>query len=309
VIASETTRVLVDPLSPFANLPGLEGLPGEGADAWPDAILVTHSHGDHFSPIAILERARDAAVPVVVPSVPRSNLLTLAEMAREMSLFGQAVVEPSWNTSIEIGDIVIDVLPFFGEQPTRDSPGPPDGLRSWGCCYRVETPEFSVLLLVDGGEDPAGSMVDVARASRDKRGPVDVVLACLRTFQSPFFGGLACDWGALPVGRLVELFDRYESGTLPPTTAGPRGIAEICAAAGASFFMPYANGYEGLFVPISDIGWGEGEPSECDALLEVARHLASSGTPTQVVAWDPGAIARPGKRRLMVEGGWRRDAS
>ncbi|MBC7977419.1 MAG: MBL fold metallo-hydrolase [Myxococcales bacterium] len=286
VIRSETTTLLVDPLVRHMSMPSLWAMPDTREPV--DGILISHSHTDHWSPLALIERAVDPATPIVVPRVPRRSLLTLPDMAHELRTLGLHALAPAWGETIQIGDITIDILPFYGEQPTRDEPLADPALRSHGNCYRIETPQLSALILTDAGTDPAGSMVAVADASRRQRGPVDVTLACLREFASPFFGGLAMYWAVLPLGLLRDLFARYEAGRLPSTTAGPAGIAAVCAAAGARYFLPYAHGYEAPFTPITDTGWGEGEPPEATLLAALATELASLGASTQPIAWDVG---------------------
>jgi L-ascorbate metabolism protein UlaG (beta-lactamase superfamily) len=289
LIRSETTSVLLDPLVRHTAMPNLWSMP-DASDPL-DAILISHSHTDHWNPVAILERVLDPGTPVIVPDVPRRSVLTEPDMALELRALGLRAAAPRWGETLLIGDIMIDVLPFYGEQPTRDDVfGSPD-LRSYGNCYRITTPQMSALVLVDAGSDPAGNMVEVAARSRRMRGPVDVVLACLREFASPFFGGLWMYWSVLPLGLLRDLFARFEAGRLPSTTAGPSGIAEICAAAGARYFLPYAHGYQGEMAPITDVGWGEGEPAEAVLLAALARELAARGAGTRVARWDVGDIA------------------
>jgi hypothetical protein len=113
---------------------------------------------------------------IVVPQVPRPSLLTPEDFSHSLSLASQPhVVLPRYKT-LRVGDIEIEVLPFFGEQPTRRGPSMPEGFRNWGNCYRISCPTFSALILADSGEDPMGRMSDVARNVVDKSGPVDVVM-------------------------------------------------------------------------------------------------------------------------------------
>jgi hypothetical protein len=199
-----------------------------------------------------------------------------------------------------VGDIDLDVLPFFGEQPTRDAPGPDAAIRNWGNCYRFNTEDFSAIVLVDSGADPLGSMVDVVRSSVESRGPVDVVLSCLREFESPFFGGLTMEWATLPFARLQQLHAQLTSRSLPSTTAGAEGTAELCEAAGARYYLPYANGFSGPGAPISDVGWGAGEPSEAALVTKVSASLARRKAKTAARNWNPGDSVSLGRRALRL---------
>lgn len=297
LIRSATTTLLVDPLSRHTTLPFLQGMP-DARDPI-DGVLISHSHTDHWNPLAILERA-ELDTPIVVPHVPRTSVLTPVDMAAELRALGFRALDPAWGDTVTIGDITVDILPFFGEQPTRDHALADPALRSFGNCYRVTTPELSALILIDAGTDPAGSMVEVAAASRARRGPVDVVLACLREFASPFFGGLSAYWAALPAGLLRTLLAHHRLGTLPSTTAGPAGIAAVCAAAGARHFLPYAHGFTAPFAPIADIGWYEGEPSEAAAVAALSHHLAALGASTTPLAWSIGDAATPSRTGLTI---------
>lgn len=156
-------------------------------------------------------------------------------------------------------------------------------------------------MLVDSGADPLGSMVDAVRKSHVARGPVDVVLSCLREFASPFFGGLFMYWATLPFARLQELHAQLGSRSLPATTAGPEGAAELCQAAHARYYFPYANGFAGPGAPITDVGWGYGEPSEAVLVDKVSAALARRRAKTAVRNWNPGdsAAIRRGELRVL----------
>jgi L-ascorbate metabolism protein UlaG (beta-lactamase superfamily) len=292
LVQSRTTRILVDPAGLFraAAFPaGRDRLaPIEGAL---DAVLVTHGHDDHWHLPSLFRDLATPDIPVVVPHVSRRNLLNRSLYGEELELAGQAARALPWGSELVIGDILVEVLAFHGEQPTREAPGAIDGLRSWGNCYVIRTPEISLLLLVDSGKDPSGEMHDVVARSVARHGPIDVVLSCLREFASPFFGGLEHYWAALPLARLRELYDDYRGGDLPSTTLGPAGVASLCGVAGAKYFLPYAHGFEGAGQIIDDIGWGAGEPSEAE-VVEVLRQAAER---VDARAWVPGDVA-------MIEG-------
>lgn len=287
---SRTTSLLLDPICMIGGeLPYMTQAPRE-LETPIDGILITHQHGDHWNLPSILRRA-SSDVPVIVPQVPRVNLLCSEDFSASLRLLQQKHLSPSWGTTLSIGDIEIDVLPFYGEQPTRASPGPEPSLRSWGNCYRVSAPDFSAIVLVDSGADPEGNMEEVLASLTQKYGPVDVVLSCLREFDSPFFGGLEDYWATLPFARVEELFLQYRAKTLPSTTAGCLGAAALCERSKAAHFLPYANGFEGVGRPITDVGWGTGEPSEELCLTRVAAEITRRGAPTQVHRWSPGDTA------------------
>lgn len=302
VFQSRNARVIIDPVRLARGMPRYVSLPELPDNDWFDAILISHSHGDHWHLPSIMQQAESADTLVVVPEVPRANLLCPEVLADTLTAVGQRVIAPKWGSSFKVGDIEIDVLPFYGEQPTQLPPGPPPGLRSWGNCYRINTEDYSAIVLVDTGRDPDGDMVEAVRRSVERRGPPDVILSCAREFKSPFFGGLGTYWGALRFDRLRELYGQYVDGTLPITTAGIQGIADICRVAGAKYYLPYAHGYEGLGERITDIGWTGGEPSEDETLKKLSAALLETKSATQVTEWVIGEHVRFKAGRLQVAG-------
>ncbi|WP_375760339.1 MBL fold metallo-hydrolase [Corallococcus exercitus] len=303
LVCSRTTSVLVDPISLQRRLPHIGSVPGNLAPEALGAVALTHGHTDHWHVPSLLAHLPRRDTPVLVPRVPRVNLLTPQDFSHVLDACGQAVQAPAWGESRRVGDLRVDVLPFHGEQPAPDGPPLPEGLRSWGNCYRFDTGDFSCLVLVDSGDDPAGRMAEAVARSREAHGPVDVVLACQREFLAPFFGGLSHYWAALPWARLRGLYADHQAGRLRSSTAGPAGVAELCALAGARYFLPYANGFEGVGRAISDVGWGEGEPSEAACNARVREQLARRGATTEVVDWKPGDVARFARGRLVLERG------
>lgn len=300
LLRSRTHSLLVDPIQLQRRLPSMRGAPLAPVARPVDAVAITHSHVDHWHVPSLLAQLTPDA-PVLVPRVPRQNLLTPVDFQAVLDTCGQKALAPGWHEVLQVGDITVEVLPFHGEQPAPDGPRLPEGLRSWGNCYRFETEDFSCIVLVDGGVDPEGSVVEAVAESRRRRGPVDVVLCCQREFLSPFFGGLSHYWAALPWERLRALYGAYREGRLQSSTAGPLGAAQACAAAGARHFLAYANGFEGVGRPITDVGWGDGEPSEAACNARMREHLARLGVPTRVGEWNPGDVARVRGGELRIE--------
>ncbi len=287
-IRSRTTGILVDPIGLQRRLPHMEEVPAGPAADPVSAVLITHGHVDHWHVPSLLAQLPGHDTPVIVPRVPRPSLLTFQNFEQALRTCGQQVQAPAWGETVRVGDIEIDILPFYGEQPVGAGDPLREGLRNWGNCYRFNTEDFSCLILVDSGADPAGRMEQVVADSLRRRGPVDVVLACQREFLSPFFGGLSHYWAALPWARLQQLYRDYQEGRLRSGTAGPMGAAALCAAAQARSFLAYANGFEGAGRPITDVGWGEGEPSEAQCNAQMREELARLGASTQVLEGCPG---------------------
>ncbi|MEX1364812.1 MAG: MBL fold metallo-hydrolase [Nannocystaceae bacterium] len=289
VVRSETTAVLLDPICLASEkLPLLSTCPRARDDEHFDAILVTHHHADHWHLPSILHHATAGRTTVVVPAVPRVNLLCDERFSESIAAVGLEPIEAQWGQHLRIGDIEIDVLPFYGEQPTRDEAGVAPDLRSWGNSYRITTPTLSVIVIADAGTDPQGSMEEVFEASTRRHGPADFVASSARDLLCPFFGGLHHYWAALPFAELTRLWNQDGGRTIPSTTAGVEGIARLCAIAGAQAYLPYANGFAGVGRPIHDVGWGLGEAAESALLEALASRLSAQGTRTGIVPWVPG---------------------
>lgn len=301
LIRSRTTGILLDPISLQRRLPHMRRVLARVPAEAVDAVAITHGHVDHWHLPSLLANLPRRDMPVVVPHVPFPSVLTFEDFHATLRLVGQRALAPAWGETLKVGDIEIDVLPFYGEQPLREGARLREGLRNWGNCYRITTEDFSCMVLVDGGTDPAGSVSQVVAESLRKRGPVDVVLACQRTFLSPFFGGLSHYWASMPFSQLHGLYQDYRAGRLRSSTAGTEGASEACAAAQARYFLGYANGFEGMNHPITDVGWGDGEPAEALCNARMREQLAGLGASTQVLEWMPGQVARFERGTLKLE--------
>ncbi|HEX4457599.1 MAG TPA: MBL fold metallo-hydrolase, partial [Polyangia bacterium] len=281
IIRSESGATIVtDPqLSAFGWTTNFGRRPeGPNDVALGPAILLTHGHNDHWDLASILHWASEQ--PIIVPRVPRPSLLTDVDHRAVLESLDLAVLAPAWDSTIRIGDVEVDILPFYGEQPTRSLPLPHPDVRNWGNCYRFNLPGWSLALLVDSGVDAAGSMHDALRRSVEKRGPIDVIMSCCMEFREGDNPGLPHYLLTVPfehVGRVVR-----EASS---TTLGPLGLAEVCEIARARYFMPYAHGFNGIGM---DPRSTEGHQTEARALDRLREQLTARRVATQVVAWSPG---------------------
>jgi L-ascorbate metabolism protein UlaG (beta-lactamase superfamily) len=179
VVSSKTSRVMVDPymFAASAEYPA-DYQPLQVRDlGHVDALLITHSHPDHFDPATLLQFP--LTTKLIVPPVERETMLAadIAYRARELG-FTDVTVLP-WNEMLQVGDIEVHALPFYGEQPTEAEMLHPE-IRNVGSTYLVRTPSLSAVFLADSGRDGLGNVKDVASATRARLGKVDVVFSGYR---------------------------------------------------------------------------------------------------------------------------------
>jgi L-ascorbate metabolism protein UlaG (beta-lactamase superfamily) len=236
VIATDDHRVAIDPfLRP--SVPADES--GYRALTWRelgpiDAVLITHSHPDHFAPGSLLQIDPDTTI--VVPRIERETILSV-DMARRLRELGfRHIVELGWHESHDVGPIRIDALPFLGEQPTDGATLHPD-IRNAGNTYLVRTASLSVALLADSGRDHLGSAADLAADARARFGPVDAVFCGYR------------GWRTYPAQLLFSsvarylLFvprDRWDSRMCLMNDLDD--VVDVAERWGASMLVPYADG-------------------------------------------------------------------
>ncbi len=142
-----------------------------------DAILITHSHPDHFDPGTLLQFQRNTKV--IVPRVERESLLSADLELRLRQLGFEHVHVLDWWQQTTVGDIEITALPFYGEQPTTDGQICPE-VRNFGNTYVVRTPTFSCALVADSGRDREGDVRSVALESMRRWGGIDVLFTGYR---------------------------------------------------------------------------------------------------------------------------------
>ena len=258
-----------------------------------NAIAITHFHGDHWSLSSLMMFPRDT--PIIVPSIPTATVIC-GDMRAMLEKCGFTnVLTPEWYSVLELSDMRVHILPFYGEQPLRDE-APRDGrLRNWGNTYLVETEDYSSWLLVDTGYDAMGSMVDVAQEVHGRVPKLDVVLSNLRRFspQGPLYINAGLNWLTLTPSQLVR-FGQMRNHCL---TLGPDRVAEICRIVNASFYLPYAHWWG----PIGHTGEpGAGAPGEQETELveELRCRLEECGGSSAIVPWriGDGFVARPGRQ-------------
>jgi L-ascorbate metabolism protein UlaG (beta-lactamase superfamily) len=236
VLRSRTTRVVIDPFL----LAGGEAYPADYQplqvrDVGPiNAVLITHSHRDHFDAASLLQFPPQTRI--VVPRVERETLLAVAMEQRLRELGFTHVTVLDWGQAIKVGDVDIHALPFYGEQPTEGQVLHPD-IRNMGNTYLVCTPSFSSVYLADSRRDGMGDGRQVALETRAALGPADVVFSGYR------------GWLTYPAQLLFSSIARFLL-FVPPQLWGvrqqlmssPEEAVDNAECWGARVLVPYADG-------------------------------------------------------------------
>ncbi|MBZ5708474.1 MBL fold metallo-hydrolase [Nannocystis pusilla] len=296
---SRSTGILVDPHlhSLFgAQVTDFDRRDLEGSV---DAILITHHHEDHWCLSTLLMFPRDT--PIVVPKVPRSSIIC-GDMAAQLRRCGfvNVFAVDWWDPPLKFGDFEVHVLPFYGEQPLRFEHPYDADLRSWGNTYVVRNDDYSSWLLVDSGNDARGSMREVAERVRERLGPIDMVLSNLRSFSvfSPLYIDNGLYWTTLSPAQM----ERLPSMCSHLLTLAPSGVAEVCAAVDAAYYLPYAHWWGEL----GSVSGEHGAPDSEGVLLgELDEHLRAAGARTQIVSWCIGDAVECSSRRGPVRRAFR----
>lgn len=202
------SRLLIDPyLVPKSSLYPVEWQPPSLSElGLQDAVLVTHSHPDHFDPGTLLRCGADT--PIYVPAVERESVLTIDMVARLRELgFSKVHGVEDWN-AFSVGGIRVRAMPFYGEQPTVGERLHPE-IRNQGATYLVEAAGSRLAVLADAGSDLSGDVRNLASLAREQHGPIDVLFGGYRGF------------GLYPVQYVFSSVSRYLP-FVPPQNWGER---------------------------------------------------------------------------------------
>jgi L-ascorbate metabolism protein UlaG (beta-lactamase superfamily) len=300
VTRADRTAVVTDPylVTPVHDRADYRPLPARLVGAL-DAVLLTHSHPDHFDPGSLLRLARDT--PVVVPVIERESILAV-DLVRRLTELGCTDVRPmEWWSTTTIGPITITALPFYGEQP-GDGPVLHPDVRNAGNTYVVdrsdgrgaaESGEIGrVVFLADSGRDHLGDVRDVA-GRVGAEAPVDLVFSGYRA------------WNAHPAELLLSSVAHFLYFVPPDQWTvrqqlmnGPAEAVQAAAAFGGRWLVPYADGgapwyWDRGLGPVLD-GTGEERPGFDpfpERVVDAAR-----GSRVDVV------LLRPGDSLVVDEG-------
>jgi len=243
-----------------------------------DAILISHSHGDHFHLPTLM--TFPANTLIVVPKVPRATMLCPDLAATLRSAGFTRVVTLGWyDRPLWVGDLEVHALPFYGEQPLlSEAPRHPD-LRNHGNTYVVRHNSYTSWFLIDSGNDWMGSMAQVAHEVKARFGRIDLLLSNLQEFavsEPMYITGGGHYWLALKPDQLR----RFTSMAKDLITLGPSGVAEICHIVQARQFLPYAHWW-------GEIG-GPPDPDEQFLMEQLRSSLAALGAKTKLLPWHIG---------------------
>ncbi|MTF40713.1 MBL fold metallo-hydrolase [Cyanobacterium aponinum] len=283
---TKTTGILVDPhLHSNYGIPNLKkdisrAMLGDNVDA----ILISHPHYDHWHYPTLMMFPPE--IPIIAPKVPRGSIMCEDMKARLESLGFTNVMAVDWYAEpILVGDIEINVLPFYGEQPLVpefNQPKHPD-LRNWGNTYLINTEYYKSWFLIDSGDDDMGTMAEVAEYVKEKFGTLDHVLSNFQPLSYNSIGTDLSGWGIDIVANLLsnpQIFsvtNKKEGEHI--ALLGPQGVAKICSIVGAKYCLPYADSWAEL---------GESGIHDATLIKDVKEELHNLDCLTQVIPWKIG---------------------
>ena len=242
-----------------------------------DAILISHSHRDHWHLPTLMTFPRDTVI--VVPKAPRASMLC-PDFEKTLRALGfMRIMSLGWyDPPVRVGDLEIHACPFYGEQPLlREAPRHPD-LRNHGNTYVVRHARYTSWFLIDSGNDWMGRMAEVANEVKRRFGSIDLLLSNLKEF--PIYTPLYITGGHYWLSLSPDQLRRFSSMRNDVITLGPRGVAEICHIVKAQKFLPYAHWWGKIGEPP--------DPEEVAAIDALERHLTTFGANTEIVPWRVG---------------------
>lgn len=306
-------RILVDPYFRPASVQDLPSYqPMQARDLGRvDAVVITHSHGDHFHLGSLLTLPRDT--PVLVPHVARESLFS-TDCALRLRQLGFTRAEAlRWGETRTFGAATVRALPFYGEQPTSGE-GVHGGLFNEGATWLVRGPERSAAFFADAGADVRGDMRTVCDEVR-REGAVELLFCGIRGFKlrplffaattlEPFLVDVPREALQVPQQLMADPFEALEYGA----RLGARYVVP-CADGGAPWYWregmgpPYP-GYPGTPVPGAG---GHEENPDADPYPErlIEAHRARPGTPAPLLLRPGEGLRWRGTRapeRLRFEG-------
>jgi len=267
------------------------------------AIFITHSHPDHYDPASLLGFGADA--PIHVPAVARESLLAIDMAARLRELGFRAVKPISPGDRVELGATRVDVLPFYGEQPTVGPRLHPEA-RNQGATYLMrDGGGHTFYFAVDSGRDADGDVRDLALDLRQRHGAPDVLLGGHRGF------------GLYPIHYLFSSVSRYLLFVPPALWAARQAIMndaheliDTAEIAGARLTIPYAAGgapwhWEMGLGPRLD-GHGHDNPfvdPPPEGVVAAARQRSASPEGPIASSTTSAIVLRPGEALSLAAGG------